>query len=85
MKRRFHAEQQTFVQQAIQSGRIRRAEDAAQEAFNLWAERERAKTGKPARSREIARSAAALILALREGNVLPEGMTIRSLIDAGRD
>lgn len=78
-------EQQSFVQRAIQSGRIRRAEEAAQEAFNLWVERERAKTDKPAHSREVAQAAAARILSLREGNVLPEGLTIRSLIDAGRD
>lgn len=77
-------EQKAIVQQAIQSGRITREEDAVHEAFSLWVERERAETSKP-HSRESARSAAARILALREGNILPEGVTIRSLIDAGRD
>ena len=77
-------EQQAFVQQAIQSGRIGRAEEAAQEAFNLWVERERAKA-MPALNRAAAQAAAARILALRDGNILPEGVTIRSLIDAGRD
>ena len=40
----FTPEQQPFVQQAIESGRLRRPEDAAQEAFSLWAERERRRT-----------------------------------------
>jgi len=34
-------DQQTFVRQAIDSGRLRRAEDAVQEALSLWEERER--------------------------------------------
>lgn len=37
----FTPEQQPLVQQAIESGRFTRPEDAAQEAFSLWAERER--------------------------------------------
>jgi len=36
-------EQQAFVRQAVESGRLQRPEDAAQEAFSLWAERERAR------------------------------------------
>lgn len=78
-------EQQNFAQQATQSGRFRRAEDAAQGAFSLWVERERAQANKPAHNREAAQAAATRILALRKGNVLPEGVTIRRLIDAGRD
>jgi hypothetical protein len=35
------ADQKALVQQAIDSGRLHRPEDAAKEAFSLWAERER--------------------------------------------
>ena len=34
-------EQRAFVRQAIESGRLRREEDAVHEALALWAERER--------------------------------------------
>lgn len=34
-------DQQVFVRQAIESGRLRRAEDAVEEALSLWEERER--------------------------------------------
>jgi Arc/MetJ-type ribon-helix-helix transcriptional regulator len=34
-------DQQAFVRQAIESGRLRREEDAVQEALSLWEERER--------------------------------------------
>lgn len=34
-------DQQAFVRQAIESGRIARAEDAVKEALRLWEERER--------------------------------------------
>ena len=37
----FTADQKALVQQAIESGRLHRPEDAAKEAFSLWAERER--------------------------------------------
>jgi len=35
------ADQKAFVQQAIETGRIHRAEDAVQQALSLWEERER--------------------------------------------
>ena len=35
------ADQKAFIQQAIESGRFRNAEDAVQEALSLWEERER--------------------------------------------
>ena len=35
------ADQRAFVRQAIESGRIRREEDAIREALALWEERER--------------------------------------------
>jgi putative addiction module CopG family antidote len=34
-------DQQAFVRQAIESGRLHRAEDALKEALSLWEERER--------------------------------------------
>ena len=36
-------DQQAFVRQAIESGRLRREEDAVKEALSLWEERERAR------------------------------------------
>ena len=36
-------DQKAFVRQAIESGRLRREEDAVQEALSLWEERERAR------------------------------------------
>ena len=80
----FTPEQHSFVQQAIESGRIHRPEEAAQEAFTLWVEREKARA-KPAFNSTKARAAAARMLAFRKENLLPEGVTIRSLIEAGRD
>jgi Arc/MetJ-type ribon-helix-helix transcriptional regulator len=40
----FSPDVKALVQQAIESGRLNRAEDAVQEALSLWAERERQKT-----------------------------------------
>ena len=34
-------DQKAFIRQAIESGRLHNEEDAAQEAFSLWEERER--------------------------------------------
>jgi putative addiction module CopG family antidote len=34
-------EQKAFIRQAIESGRIRREEDAVREALSMWEERER--------------------------------------------
>jgi len=34
-------DQQAFIRQAIESGRLQREEDAVQEALSLWEERER--------------------------------------------
>ena len=36
--------QQAYVRSAIEAGRLRRAEDAVEEALLLWEERERART-----------------------------------------
>jgi putative addiction module CopG family antidote len=52
-------DQQAFVRQAVESGRLRRAEDAIQEALRLWEERERARaeilTGVDAAEASLAR------------------------------
>ena len=38
-------DQKAFVRQAIESGRLRREEDAVREALSLWEERERRRLG----------------------------------------
>lgn len=35
------ADQKAFIRQAVESGRLRREEDAVKEALSLWEERER--------------------------------------------
>ncbi|HXE14669.1 MAG TPA: hypothetical protein VN633_21265 [Bryobacteraceae bacterium] len=37
--------QRAFIQQAIESGRIHRPEEAVEQALSLWEERERRRTG----------------------------------------
>jgi len=37
-------EQEAFIRQAIESGRLQREEDAIREALSLWEERERSQT-----------------------------------------
>lgn len=41
MEVQFTRDQKAFVRQAIESGRLRREEDAVKEALSLWEERER--------------------------------------------
>jgi putative addiction module CopG family antidote len=41
MEVRLTPDQEAFVRQAIESGRLQRAEDAVEEALRLWEERER--------------------------------------------
>lgn len=41
MEVRLTPDQEAFVRQAIESGRLQRAEDAVEEALSLWEERER--------------------------------------------
>jgi len=41
MEVRLTPDQQAFVRQAIETGRLEREEDAVQEAFQLWEARER--------------------------------------------
>ncbi len=80
----FAPDQQPLVQQAIESGRIRRPEDAAREAFSLWAEQERRQIEYRAINSTQAQDAVTRILESRKGNLLPEGVSIRDLIHEGR-
>ena len=41
MELQFTPDQEAFIRQAIESGRLRRKEDAVQQAMSLWEERER--------------------------------------------
>ena len=41
MEAQLTPDQEAFVRQAIESGRLRREEDAVKEALSLWEERER--------------------------------------------
>ena len=41
MEVQFTPDQKAFVRQAIESGRLRREEDAVKEALSMWEERER--------------------------------------------
>jgi Arc/MetJ-type ribon-helix-helix transcriptional regulator len=41
MEVQFTPDQKAFVREAIESGRLRREEDAVEEALSLWEERER--------------------------------------------
>jgi Arc/MetJ-type ribon-helix-helix transcriptional regulator len=43
MEVRLTPDQEAFVRQAIESGRLHRPEDAVEEALSLWAESERAR------------------------------------------
>ena len=69
------ADQKAFVQQAIETGRIHRAEDAVQQALALWEERERTRA-------EIlaAVDAAEASLARGEGRIITQE-SMRELAD----
>ncbi len=43
MEVHFTSEQEAFIRQAIASGRLRRAEEAVQQALSLWERRERSR------------------------------------------
>jgi hypothetical protein len=83
----FTPEQQPFVQHAIESGRIHRPEDAVEEALSLWVERERAAHyfGTRGFDKARAQAAATRMREQRKRHILPPGVTIRSMIDEGRD
>jgi putative addiction module CopG family antidote len=60
-------DQEAFVRQAIESGRIRREEDAVREALSLWEERERTRAEILAAVDEAEAS-----LAHREGRIITQ-------------
>jgi putative addiction module CopG family antidote len=67
MEVRLTPDQESFVRQAIESGRLQRAEDAVEEALSLWEERERK------RAEFLATiDAAEVSLARGEGRVITE-------------
>jgi Arc/MetJ-type ribon-helix-helix transcriptional regulator len=67
--------QRAFVRQAIETGRLRREEDAVQEALSLWEERERTRAEILAAVDEAEAS-----LALGEGRVITQE-SMRELAD----
>jgi putative addiction module CopG family antidote len=74
MEVRLTPDQEAFVRQAIESGRLHRAEDAVEEALRLWEEQERTRA-------EILASvdAAEVSLARGEGRVITTKQDIRKL------
>ncbi len=75
MEVRLSPDQEVFVRQAIESGRLSRAEDAVQEALSLWEERERKRAEFLATLDEAEAS-----LARGEGRVITQ-QSMRSLAD----
>jgi len=71
---RLTPDQEAFVRQAIESGRLHRVEDAVEEALSLWEERERTRA-------EIlaAVDAAEASLARGEGRVIATKQDVRDL------
>jgi Arc/MetJ-type ribon-helix-helix transcriptional regulator len=77
-------ELERMVREEIQTGHFRNAEDLLTEALHAWREKHRQET--PSSSTlERYRLAAEHIHELRKGNFLPDGVTIRDLINEGRD
>jgi putative addiction module CopG family antidote len=68
-------DQEAFVRQAIESGRLHRAEDAIEEALRLWEERER-KRAQFLATIDLAEAS----LARGEGRVITE-QSVRDLAD----
>ena len=60
----------------------RRADELVQEALAEWEQRQAER--QPQRSKHTPAEAAARILELRKGNILPAGETIKNLINYGR-
>jgi Arc/MetJ-type ribon-helix-helix transcriptional regulator len=67
MEVRFTSAQKAFVQQAIDHGRIHRAEEAVEQALSLWEERERARA-----EILVAVDAAEASLARGEGRIITQ-------------
>jgi Arc/MetJ-type ribon-helix-helix transcriptional regulator len=74
-------QQERILRDSIQQGRFRSMDEALDEALRSLS----TFTDASAAAECLSRSAAAeRIRELRKGNILPEGMTIRAMIDEGR-
>jgi hypothetical protein len=78
------SELERMVQEEIRSGHFQDPEELLTEAMYAWREKYRQGTA-PGPSLERSRLASERIRELRKGNILPEGVTIRDLINEGRD
>ncbi len=67
---------------ALAASAGRRADELVQEALAEWEQRQAER--QPQRSKHTPAEAAARILELRKGNILPKGETIKNLINYGR-
>lgn len=74
MEVRLTLDQEAFVRLAIESGRLRRAEDAVEEALSLWEERER-KRAEILAAVDVAEAS----LARGEGRVITTKKDVREL------
>ena len=68
---------------ALAASAGRSADELVQEALAEWEQRQ-AERHAPARPPHTPAEAAARILELRKGNILPKGVTIKELINHGR-
>jgi hypothetical protein len=75
-------DQELKIQEALQSGLIERAEDVLDAGLEIM--RERFIKNIATRHRRTQQEAATHILEMRKNNILPEGVTIRDLINDGR-
>jgi len=67
---------------ALAASAGRRADELVREALTEWEQRQAQR--QPQRPKHSPAEAAARILELRKGNILPEGETIKNLINYGR-
>jgi Arc/MetJ-type ribon-helix-helix transcriptional regulator len=75
-------QQERILRDAIEQGRFRSVDEALDEALRSLSTSVDASVAE----RCLSRSAAAeRIRELRKGNILPDGMTIRAMIDVGRE
>jgi Arc/MetJ-type ribon-helix-helix transcriptional regulator len=77
MEVRLTVDQEAFVRRAIESGRLRSAEDAVAEALSLWEERERTRA-----EILVAVDAAEASLARGEGRAIATERDVRDLASA---
>jgi hypothetical protein len=62
----------------------REPDELVREALIRYLEQRNARRGKPSSAKRTPAAAAARILELRKGNILPPGVTIKDLIHFGR-